>query len=445
LLMGIDHSITRSLDHIPTGAPTAVLLMNYGGPERAEECEPYLRNIFLDPDLVPIPSFIRPLAASMIARRRAPKLIENYEAMGRYSPILEQTRAQAEALQVELGGGFRCFVGMSYWRPFIREASEEIAGGGFGRVVLLPLYPQQSRATTGSCLREARRCLTGHGYRPEANDRNYRPDTLSSRDDLRRAAGTGSCGNSNPATPPDSGPEALRKTSPGMTSEAEASRAISEIPSFWDEEGFLSAVADGVRGALGNAPENARVLFCAHGLPVSLARKDPYPAQVLSTVAALCERLDLTLAPVTLPGVLPFPPTRNSELGTRNSGERRGARLAWQSRVGPMKWLEPSVETVLEEWSREGATHAVLVPVAFVSEHSETLYELDVLYAGRARALGMAATRVPTVQTRPDFITALARLVRASSEPQSLPGSPAHRLTGSPRQRHPEGPSNGTP
>jgi ferrochelatase len=86
--------------------------------------------------------------------------------------------------------------------------------------------------------------------------------------------------------------------------------------------------------------------------------------------------------------------------------------LAWQSKVGPARWLEPSVTEVLRRWSAEGVTRVVLVPVVFVSEHSETLYELDVLYAGQAREMGMEVKRVPTPRSARAFIEGLAGLVR---------------------------------
>jgi ferrochelatase len=91
---------------------------------------------------------------------------------------------------------------------------------------------------------------------------------------------------------------------------------------------------------------------------------------------------------------------------------RARACLAWQSKVGPATWLEPSVEHMLEALAKGGVKDLVLVPTVFVSEHSETLYELDVLYGGMARELGMSVTRVPTVQTTPRFIEALASRVR---------------------------------
>ncbi len=343
---GLPHSLASSL---PDGSriPTAVLLMNYGGPEGPGDCEPYLRNIFLDPDLIPLPALLRPFLAKVVAKRRAPKLRAIYGAMGRYSPTLEETRAQAQGLQALLGPGFRCFVGMRYWRPAIARACQEIAAAGFSRLVLLPLYPQQSRTTTGSALREARRALK----------------------------------------------------------EARFSGEIFEIPSFHREEGYLEAAAARIEEALEGAPPRSRALFSAHGLPLSVARKDPYPAQVLETVAALCERTGLACGRLALeePPVGPF----------YGPGEgRMRAQVAWQSKVGPARWLKPSVEEVLARWAREGVAHAVAVPVAFVNEHSETLYELDVLYAGLARELGLTFRRAATVGTAPAFLGALAGAVR---------------------------------
>jgi protoporphyrin/coproporphyrin ferrochelatase len=336
---------------------TAVLLMNYGGPERAEDCEEYIRNIFLDPDLIPIPNFIRPMVARFVGRRRAPSLQKNYEAMGRYSPILDQTTDQAKALEAALGEGFTCFVGMRYWRPFIEEACCAVRTGGFDRVVLLPLYPQESRSTSGSSINEARRCLRDVGFGGE----------------------------------------------------------VAEVRSFWEEPGYLEALTEGVRSAVDASPPGTRVLFSAHGLPLSVARKDNYPGHIAATVAEVASRLDIALDPMTPIGTASGLFPRSSPL--LSPPPCRGV-LAWQSKVGPAKWLEPSVEHALEAWAKEGVRDVVLVPVAFVSEHSETLYELDVLYGGMARDLGMSVRRVPTVQTHPRFIEALAAKVRT---PKGLP------------------------
>ena len=332
--------------------PTAVLLMSYGGPEKAEDCQAYIRNIFLDPDLIPIPSLLRPLLARIVGKRRAPTLRMNYEAMGQYSPLLAQTNAQAKALEASLGAGFKCFVGMRYWTPFIDEACCAIRSTAFSRVVLLPLYPQESRSTTGSSINEARRCL----------------------EDLRFGG------------------------------------EVVEIRHFWGEAGYLEALAGGVAKALEESPKGSHVLFSAHGLPVSVAKKDPYPGQVALTVRAICANLGLELSSMDIPsGRVDGEPVQGVA--------RARASLAWQSKVGPAKWLEPSVEHALKRLAAEGVKDIVLVPTVFVSEHSETLYELDVLYGGMARELGMTVRRVPTVLTTPVFIEALARKVKDALVP----------------------------
>jgi ferrochelatase len=345
---GPPHIRTSSPPDEPTKiTPTAVLLMNYGGPTRAEDCGPYLKNIFMDPDLIPIPRLIRPLAAALVARRRGPALAENYRAMGQFSPTLKETTAQAEALEAALGEGYRCFVGMRYWEPFIGDVCREIARGGFSRIVLLPVYPHESITTTGSSIHEAQRALRALEWKGE----------------------------------------------------------VLEVWSFWESPDYLDALAAAVLRTLEGSPERAEVLFSAHGLPVSVARKDPYPGQVARTVTAVCERAGIACGRIEIGGI--------GEGPFYGPGEGRWpGTLAWQSKVGPARWLQPSVEHVLEEWAVRGIPHAVVVPVAFVNEHSETLYELDVLYGGLARRLGLGYSRVPTLGTDPGLVSALARSVQ---------------------------------
>lgn len=318
----------------------AVLLSNYGGPSCAAECEPYLRNIFSDPDLIPIPGLLRPVLAPWIAKRRAPKLQGIYAAMGRYSPILEQTRAQAEALERALGEGFRCYSAMRYFSPTFDEVAKEIIAAGHRTVVHLPLYPQESSTTTGSSVKEAHRAFR----------------------------------------------------------EARFAGELLDIRSFCNQPGYLDALVELTAVGLERAGAGSLLLFSAHGLPLSVAKRDRYPGEVRATCEAVCERLARKL-------VLTDSPAQVA------AGE---AGLAWQSKVGPMKWLEPSFESVLEAAHAAGRPHVVVVPVAFVSEHSETLYELDLLFGGQAREMGLGFTRVPTLQSHPRFISALAEAVSAS-------------------------------
>ncbi len=153
-----------------------------------------------------------------------------------------------------------------------------------------------------------------------------------------------------------------------------------------DAAGLAEAHAEAIREAWrkGGSPENPRLLFSAHGLPeATVKRGDPYPDHVARTAAAISARLP------------EFPDTQ----------------ICYQSRVGPMKWIGPSTEDEIMRASREG--RAILIcPIAFVSEHVETLVELDIEYRAIAEAEGASAyMRAATPGVHPAFIGALADLV----------------------------------
>ncbi|HKX07223.1 MAG TPA: ferrochelatase [Stellaceae bacterium] len=156
-----------------------------------------------------------------------------------------------------------------------------------------------------------------------------------------------------------------------------------------DDAGFIDAIATPLAHALDETPAGApvRVLFSAHGLPERIvAEGDPYRWQVERTMAAVLKRL-------ARPGL--------------------DAVLCFQSRVGPLAWLKPATDG---EIRRAGAERRslIVVPIAFVSEHSETLVELDRDYGRLAASVGVPSyRRLPTVGTAPAFIESLAREVRA--------------------------------
>ena len=141
---------------------TGVVLFQLGGPDSLEAIEPFLFNLFCDPDIIDFP-FARigrkPLA-KLISSTRARKVQHHYAAIGGASPIRRFTEQQARALQLRLnesGIDARCFVAMRYWHPFTAEAIEQVRAAQCDEVVLLPLYPQYSSTTTGSSLNEWRR------------------------------------------------------------------------------------------------------------------------------------------------------------------------------------------------------------------------------------------------------------------------------------------------
>jgi ferrochelatase len=163
---------------------------------------------------------------------------------------------------------------------------------------------------------------------------------------------------------------------------------VTVVDRWPDHPGYLDALAGTVKETLAGLSDGERrkaeVLFSAHGVPLSLVEKgDPYREEVERTVAGVMGRL----------GSIPH-------------------RLAFQSALGPMKWLAPSLADTLSALAKDGAPPVVVVPLSFVSDHVETLYELDIQYAELARSLGFSRyLRAPALNTRPDFIAALADLV----------------------------------
>jgi len=154
--------------------------------------------------------------------------------------------------------------------------------------------------------------------------------------------------------------------------------------------GWIAAQAELVAKGLAEAAAHGRprILFSAHGLPKKvIAKGDPYQWQVERSAAATAK----ALARPDLDWV-----------------------VCYQSRVGPLEWIGPSTEAEIDRAGRDGVP-LVVVPIAFVSEHSETLVELDIEYAHRAKLAGVPHyARVPAVATEPAFIAALAALVRGA-------------------------------
>jgi ferrochelatase len=179
------------------------------------------------------------------------------------------------------------------------------------------------------------------------------------------------------------------------------------------EPGFIAAVAKITAAAIARAKAKTdapiRVIFSAHGLPKKIVdRGDPYVAQVSATVHAVVDRLGLAASEWM---------------------------VAFQSRVGPLEWVGPATDHSIEEAASAGKA-VIVVPIAFVSEHSETLVELDIEYRHLAERRGAAAyERAPTVAEDPDFIAGLAQLVRTARDaPERVqPGSGAQVCADWPR------------
>ena len=330
-------------------ARLAVVTFNLGGPDSLTAVQPFLFNLFHDPDIIGIPQPFRWLLANLISRRRAPTAKEIYAHLGGKSPLLELTQRQADKLATELSGGedmVEVFVCMRYWHPMADAVATEVQTFGPDEIVLLPLYPQFSTTTVGSSL----------------------------KDWYRAAARVGL---------------------------SVSTRAACCYPT---NEGWIAAQAELVGQALTDAPDGARILFSAHGLPRKIVDGgDPYQWQVEYTASAVV-----------------------SAIGGYDDWV-----VCYQSRVGPLEWISPSTEDELLRASKDGKG-VIIVPIAFVSEHSETLVELDIEYRELADDLGLSFyVRVPAAGTHPAFISGLAetvRRIRSDKGPGPFGGAEGSRL-----------------
>ena len=316
-----------------------IVLFQLGGPDSLATVEPFLRNLFLDPDIIPLGplDFVRGPLARYIAKKRTPPVAGRYAMIGRRSPIAILTERQ----RVRLVQAVSTYIdpvavtAMRYWRPLTEDAVAALRRAGrLDELVLLPLYPHYSYATTLSSLKEWRRV--------------YGP------------------------------PEGRAKEH--------------TVGQFYDHPLYIQSVVQRIGSVLRQFPDSSRIhlVFSAHGLPMSLVEKgDPYPKQIETTVRLVCEA-----------GAQQYP------------GWPRTHLLCYQSRVGPAKWLQPPLTGTIERLGHDGVKEMLVVPISFVTEHIETLHEINIEARTEAKGFGIDTFRMmPAVGDSPLFIAALKDLV----------------------------------
>jgi ferrochelatase len=337
----------EQMSHGSRGQSVGVVLFQLGGPDSLQAIEPFLHNLFSDPDIInfPFARLARPTLARLISSRRARKVQEHYASIGGKSPIRELTERQACALEAELRKTLdaRVLIAMRYWHPLTEEAVRRVKAEGFRELVLLPLYPQYSKTTTGSSLNEWHRQYAAKVKDPLAVRivRDFFDDPLY-LDSL------------------------IEKINQGLARFSSADLRTSDPRAVHD-------VSD------------VHLIFSAHGVPLSVIEAgDPYQAQIKATVRLVMER-----------GGWPNPHV-----------------LCYQSRVGPGRWLAPSLDQTLHELAAQGAKRILVVPIAFVSDHVETLSEINIEARELAGHLGVRQFEVmPALNDSQKFIAALADLV----------------------------------
>lgn len=251
-----------------------------------------------------------------------------YRLIGGKSPILDITKAQADALEKALNGAaergfvFRVSVGMRYWHPFIEDAVKQMHSEEIRSVLAVTLYPHYSLATTGSALDKFRDVVGGYPMEP------------------------------------------------------------ADISAWYDHPLYIEALAGSIRKGLTLFGDGAEVLFSAHSLPMSIATSgDPYVTHIRTTIDEVVKKIDVRW------------------------------HLSYQSKSGPVKWLEPSTEEKIKDLARSGVKNLLVVPISFVSDHIETLYEIDILYKRLAKEAGIKLIRAESLNTNVLFIRALKEMV----------------------------------
>jgi ferrochelatase len=322
-----------------------VVLFQLGGPDSLEAVEPFLYNLFCDPDIIDFPfaRLAREPLARLVSSRRAQRVQKHYAGIGGKSPIRELTELQARRLEKELRSSLEAyvFVAMRYWHPLTEEAVGQIIQLDLRTLVLLPLYPHFSAVTTGSSLNEwGRKFPSGHAADVRVvRDYHAYPCFLDAL--IERI---------------NEGLEQLRKTN----------------------------------GSATRLPSDVHLLFSAHGVPESIIKSgDPYQAQIEATTRLVMER----------------------------GGWRNPHSLCYQSRSGPGRWLGPSLRDALQALASRGSERILVVPVSFVCDHVETLYEIDIEAREFAEHLGIRHFHVMKgLNDSPTFIRALRDLVLQALE-----------------------------
>jgi len=305
-----------------------IILLNMGGPEKPEDVRPFLFNIFSDREIIRLgPALLQKPIAWYIARKRAPKSMATYAKIGGGSPIGRITHNQQRALERALShaGDFVVTTAMRYWQPTTERALQYLADKQLDVIVALSLYPHYSCATSGSSLKELKRCLKDNPV----------------------------CDN------------------------------LVEIGSWPDNPGYIKCLADKISTGLQQfGTEDVTLLYSAHSLPVSFIEEgDPYVEHLQKTIAAL--------------------ETITGKKGT----------ICYQSRSGPVQWLTPSTPEMIVGLAESGCTSVLMVPISFVSDHVETLVEINMQYRDLAAEHGIRLKTIESLNDDPDFIAALKSIV----------------------------------
>ncbi|KIW27388.1 ferrochelatase [Cladophialophora immunda] len=336
-------------DSTGSKGPTAMVFMNMGGPSHTSEVGDFLSRLFADRDLIPLGP-LQPYLGPLISRRRTPKIQQQYSAIGGGSPIRKWSEHQCTEMCKILDklspetAPHKPYVAFRYANPLTEHMYEQLLKDGFGG-------GKGGRAVAFTQYPQYSCSTTGSSLNELWKWRN--------RLEGKRAT----------------------------TGEVDPDGAItwSVIDRWPTHPGLVEAFAQNIEAKLAEYPEERQkdvvILFSAHSLPMSVVnRGDPYPAEVAATVHAVMNRL----------------------------GHSHPYRLCWQSQVGPSAWLGAQTSDTVKEYMKRGQTDIILVPIAFTSDHIETLYEIDKEVMHEDAKGHPGVKRAESLNDNPVFIQALA-------------------------------------
>jgi ferrochelatase len=327
-----------------------------GGPDGPRAVAPFLRNLFADPAVLPLPRWLSGVVGLLIVRRRLKGVQERYRLVGYGggSPQLRWTRRQADRL-AELIAARGCDAvpacAMRYWHPFASETASELLAHEVAQILVVPTYPQYASATSGSSLADfctAAVRLAPHLPLHVVSEWHLLPSYIA----------------------------------------ALAVRAAKPL-NDWADQGVPA--------------RECALVYAAHSLPERFVRGgDPYVEQTRATVAAVQSALGRRLA------------GRTSWLADVAGGST--PLLAYQSKVGPVRWVGPDVFDVASKLVRGGRTRLALVPVSFTCEHIETLVELDQELGDELRRAGVVEyVRAPALNLDEGWLAGFADHLHAAA------------------------------
>ena len=311
-----------------TSSFDGVLLISFGGPQGPDDIRPFLANV---------------LKGRRVPHQRIEEVAHHYELFNGVSPLTELTMRQAAGLRSRLirnGPSLPVYVGMRNWHPYLADTLREMAKDGVRRAVGLILAPHRSYS---SC-------------------EQYRRNVAAARREL--------CSGGHPDV------------------------QVFYVGDWHTHQGFVKAVAGRVQTAFENLPVSvrgqARLIFTAHSIPLSMAKTSPYHSQLKASAHLVASKL----------------------------GHPDWA-LVFQSRSGRPQdpWLEPDICDYLRKERAAGLAAVVLCPIGFVSDHIEVLYDLDHEAAEVCSELGIAMRRASAVNDDPLFIDMLADMIRETTKP----------------------------